>query len=661
MRIGGYEVLGEVGRGGMGVVYRVRTPDGREAALKLLVMADAATFARFERERRLLASFGESEGFVELLDSGTSGDGAWLVMPFVPGGTLRQRLEAGPLGVEETIALGKELARALGVAHERGIVHRDVKPENVLFTASGRALLTDLGLAKHFDRLAKGASQSVSLSQHGTFKGTAGYMAPEQLDDARTAGPQADVFALGAVLYECLAGRPAFHGDSVLDVIARMTSGSLERMGRPGVPEWLEAIVVRALAPDPRARFVTGAALARALGSRDAKPTPPRRGALLLLGGALVVAAGIVLGVLGASGGEKRAPGKPIVPPARPPAPSVAPRLSARELVERALAKANAADWDGEMADCNAAIALDPTLASAWANRGVARGNRGDFDGEIADCTRAIELDPELATAYANRAYAHEKKGDREREIADCTKAIELDPKLSQAWANRGVARQNKGDRDGAIADYTRALEIDARLGIAWANRGVARGENGDLDGEIADCTKAIELDPTVATDWQNRGVARLGKGDLDGAIADCTKAIELDPTHAVDWWNRAFARLKKGDWDGVIADSTKAIELDPGLAEAWGGRGYAHGQKGEPDLAIADSTRAIELDPKHVGAWSSRGTARCDKHDWKGGIADLEHALELDPGLPGAPQVQAALEEAKKRAAEDSKDGPLK
>jgi len=97
----------------MGVVYRVRSPAGEEAALKVLTMADQGKLARFERERRLLASLGEEQGFVGLLDAGSSREGAWLLMPLVPGGTLREKLEAGPLGVEETVALGVQLAAAL--------------------------------------------------------------------------------------------------------------------------------------------------------------------------------------------------------------------------------------------------------------------------------------------------------------------------------------------------------------------------------------------------------------------------------------------------------------------------------------------------------------------------------------------------------------------
>ena len=345
MKIGSYEVAGELGRGGMGVVYRVRAPGGGDAALKLLLRADAGAFARFERERRLLASLGEEQGFVGLLDAGTLSEGAFLVMPFLPGGTLRQRLKAGPLGVEETIALGVGLARALGNAHERGIVHRDVKPENVLFASSGRPLLADLGLARHFDRSLPGGSQSLSQTAHGTGKGTPGYMAPEQLGAARSVGPPADVFALGALLHECLSGRRAFSGDSTLEVFARVSSGTVEPLGRKDVPPWFERVLRKALAVDPAARFADGAAFARALRSRDAAAR--RRLTAPLLGGAL---AGILL--LGVFLLVGRAPATPAAPPATAPAPPVTkPAPSPPSRVEPLPAKLRRADTDVPAAD----------------------------------------------------------------------------------------------------------------------------------------------------------------------------------------------------------------------------------------------------------------------------------------------------------------------
>ena len=249
MRIGPYEVLGELGRGGMGVVYRVRGPDGHDAALKVLVRTDTETIARFERERRLLASLGEEEGFVPLLDAGDTTQGhAYIVMPFVPGGSLRDRLQKGAMEVGAAIDLAKQLARAVAAAHAQGIIHRDLKPENVLFTADGKPLVSDLGLAKHFRHDVSGASLSVALSKTGEMRGTAGYMAPEQIADAAKVGPPADVFALGAILYELLAGTPPFEGGSMLELLARNESGSYERLAerRKDAPAWLDTLVARA-------------------------------------------------------------------------------------------------------------------------------------------------------------------------------------------------------------------------------------------------------------------------------------------------------------------------------------------------------------------------------------------------------------------------------
>jgi serine/threonine-protein kinase len=293
----GYEILREIGKGGMGTVYAARAKDGRSVAIKVLVRPQVPGAAeRFERERRLLDGFTVRDGFVPLLDAGRGPLGPFLVMPFMEGGTLRERLDRGALPIAEALALGRALARALGHAHARGIVHRDMKPENVLYSASGEPLVTDLGLAKHFLSEAPGASQSVRLSKTGELRGTAGYMAPEQMADARSAGPASDVYALGAVLYEALAGRPAFQGASVIELLDNVSAGRFEplRDVRPEVPRPLAAVIERALALDPAARFPDAGALLRALeGVRTRRPSSALVAGLLVLvagGGALAFA-----------------------------------------------------------------------------------------------------------------------------------------------------------------------------------------------------------------------------------------------------------------------------------------------------------------------------------------------------------------------------------
>ena len=137
VKIGEFELEREIGRGGVGVVFSGRSPLGAPVAVKLLKVMGADDKARFEREQRLLGKLGAQEGFVPLLESGVAPAGPYIVMPFVGGGTLRERLHReGRLSVAETVALGAKLARALGRAHALGVIHRDVKPENVLYTGT---------------------------------------------------------------------------------------------------------------------------------------------------------------------------------------------------------------------------------------------------------------------------------------------------------------------------------------------------------------------------------------------------------------------------------------------------------------------------------------------------------------------------------------------
>src|SRR5581483_2350676 len=163
-------------------------------------------------------------------------------------------------------------ARALGRAHARGIVHRDLKPENILFTKDERPLLADLGLAKHFRK--DGGRSTVALTQVGHMIGTAGYMAPEQVTDAKNAGPAADVFALGLILHECLTGQPAFSGKNPADLLANIAECKLAPLieRRPDLPETLLAALDTALAAAPASRFADGDAFAHAL-VIDAKET----------------------------------------------------------------------------------------------------------------------------------------------------------------------------------------------------------------------------------------------------------------------------------------------------------------------------------------------------------------------------------------------------
>ena len=213
-----YELVDLLGRGGMSDVYlALDQRSGNQVALKIVRSGDPEFVRRLAQEVRALESF-EHPGLIRLLDTGRQADQAFLVMEFVDGTTLAQSLQRGPLGGPETARLGERLADALAYVHERGIVHRDVKPSNILLSNSGGAWLGDFGIALHHD--------ATTMTSHGSTVGTVVYMAPEQLE-GHAVGPGADIWSLGMVLLECLTGERVFVG-SPSEIVAQRLAGPVE-------------------------------------------------------------------------------------------------------------------------------------------------------------------------------------------------------------------------------------------------------------------------------------------------------------------------------------------------------------------------------------------------------------------------------------------------
>jgi serine/threonine protein kinase/WD40 repeat protein len=329
-RLGPYVILETIGRGAAGRVFRARSPEGREVALKLLIGSlSPESLGRFERERNLLSQLGHDLGFVPLLDAGTTPHGPYVVMELMHGGSLRDRLQrTGKLDLASAIELGADLAAALSAAHTRGVVHRDLKPGNILFTREGGLRVADLGLAKAYDDVA-----SDSLSKTGVLRGTIGYMPPEQMLDAKRAGPPSDVFAWGAVLYEVLTGEPAFGNGPPMEVVYNLERGNYVplRELRPDVPMPLAALISRCLATEVSERPRDGAALVAEF-AQAALPLQARSrtalGVGLALGALLLLVTGVALGVSLATPPPAAATPTPSATPLEPPPSSPSPRQS---------------------------------------------------------------------------------------------------------------------------------------------------------------------------------------------------------------------------------------------------------------------------------------------------------------------------------------------
>jgi hypothetical protein len=297
---GRFELLERAGEGGMGEVFRARDREGGAVvALKVLRGADGDR-ERFAREARLLAEL-HHPAIVRYVGSGESGGQRWLAMEWLDGEDLDARLRRERLSTLDAIELTRRTAEALGAAHARGVVHRDVKPSN-LYLVGGRAAavkLVDFGVAR-----ALGALATRAATRTGVALGTPGYMAPEQARGDATVDARADVFALGCVLFECLAGRPAFAGAHVMAILAKVLLEDPPRLDEivPDAPEPLVELVASMLEKEPQDRPADGAAVALALGELTSLPS--LRPAAIPVAPALGAAELRVVSVVLASRGE---------------------------------------------------------------------------------------------------------------------------------------------------------------------------------------------------------------------------------------------------------------------------------------------------------------------------------------------------------------------
>ena len=294
--IDGYDVGELVGRGGMAVVYKAHQRSlNRPVALKMLLVGlyfDADEAHRIRAEAEAIARL-QHPNIVHVYEVGERDGGPYLLMEFVDGGTLADRIKQGPIPTAQAVAWAEAIARGIHAAHRRSIVHRDLKPANVLMTTDGVPKITDFGIARRID-------DPTDRTRTGQVVGTPAYMSPEQAEGRKGVGPPADIWAVGAILYEMLTGRRPFDGETSFDLLRRVTSEEPPRPSRirAGIPSRLEEICLRCLEKDPARRFASAEALADDLVRYRAAPTqgvPSRRPWLVpAAAGLLFVAVAIV-------------------------------------------------------------------------------------------------------------------------------------------------------------------------------------------------------------------------------------------------------------------------------------------------------------------------------------------------------------------------------
>ena len=486
-QLGRYQIQSPLGSGAYADVYRaLDTALNRTVALKVLkaaYIADPEAFQRFVQEAQVAAGLFHPH-IATALDIGQAQGFHYLAMRYVDGMALDKLVQQrGALPWDEALQIIEQVAGALEFAHRKGLVHRDVKPQNIIVSPSEGAVLTDFGLVKAL-------MSSGMQTRSGALIGTPQYMAPE-LWRGQPAVPATDQYALACVLVELLAGCALFDAPTPPAVM-------LKHFQPPelpaSLPEVLKPALLKALDQEPGARYETLTAFLAAL-----QPAP-------------------------------KAPA------------GIDWTQKAREHFERGKAFYKAEDYDQAIEAYTQAIQLDPEQAEYYYERGESYFGKRDYDRCIADDTKAIELDPDNGFYYQQRGNVYTWKKDYDRAIADYNHAIQLDPGKADYYWVRGKSYGWKNDHDRAITDYSKAIQLDPENGLYYQQRGVSYHEQGDYDRAIADYTKAIQLDPDKADYYYSRGLSYHAKRDYDRAIVDKSKAIQLDPDKADYYYSRGLS-----------------------------------------------------------------------------------------------------------------------
>jgi serine/threonine protein kinase/tetratricopeptide (TPR) repeat protein len=683
-RLGHFEILSLLGAGGMGEVYRARDLRlDREVAIKVLPAGALATETarrRFRKEALALSKL-DHPHVATVFEFDTEGDVDFLVMGLIPGTTLREKLGPGPLPEREVLRLGAQLADGLAAAHERGVVHRDVKPANLRITDEGRLRILDFGLASlHRDGPLDTKAGTSSLSVPEGVVGTPPYMAPEQIRgepvDRRT-----DVYAAGAVLYEMATGRRPFleTGPLLYDAVLNRAPESPAAFSR-SVSTGLEFVILKALEKDPSRRYQSARELLLDLerlltpSSIARSPAARRRGRdWLWVGGAVSAVAAIVVGAW---------LWRPLVPREEP-----IRSLAVLPLQERVRDPSETFFAQGITDELITSLAKRRTLtvisrSSAQeaqrryqSPREIARhlGVRALMEGTVQRTGDRLRMSVRLVDPFSGAVLWADsyERGQRgvyalQDEIArDVSNAIHGGAGAGGSETSRAARDANprayelllkarfhreRYSREGiqkSIEYLDSAIDIDPEWAEAHAQLAISReivalGFAGpaDLESEMRlaeQATKvALALDPNNASAHFAAAARAQFQWKWQAAVREYERALELDPAHSNCWSEGAWLLAYLGD-ERALEWGERARTLDPLTPMVVGNLGIVYRLLDRPEQAVAHLKAALEIDPDFWPVQTSLGQVYLS-------TGRMDEAIAIFSGLVGQTPQKAAL-----------------
>ncbi len=623
-KLGPYEILALLGKGGMGEVYRAHDARlNRDVAIKV---SGEQFGERFEREAKAIAALNHPY-ICQIYDVGPN----YLVMEYVDGAPIVSFEHPQALPPSEALRLAIQIAGALEAAHAKGIIHRDLKPANILVTTAGVVKLLDFGLAKQSSGGgSEDQTQTIGLTQVGTIMGTPAYMSPEQAE-GRPADERSDIFSFGTVLYEMFAGRRAFTGGSAAATIGAIVHRVPDRLNAPPA---LETIVLKCLSKSPDARFQTATDLRRALEGASTSGAPAISGTR---NHKLAMAAGLSLLVIAAAGlGMYWSSSKP-------------GRIDSIAVLPLDLRSDSAdADYlsDGITESINNSLARLPDLrviphsvafhykgkAMDLQKIGDALGVQSVLTGHVAqhgdDLTIGVELDDvrngkqlwgeqyhrkladllAVQNDIAREVYQRLRSRLSEADQQKLAKGSTDNPEAYQLYL-KGKYYTNKFTRDGfrkGIDYFNQAIAIDPNYGLAY--NGLAYNYINQDDWFIRPNQAAPE-----AKDAARKALA------IDESDADAHLSLAI-VAHWYEW-----------DWTAAEREFKRAIELNPKNSDTYGYYAWYLASLGRDDQASAEAKRGQQADPLSLLANFGPGSISVFTRQWDQAIEQLRSAIELD------------------------------
>ncbi|MBD2681835.1 MULTISPECIES: serine/threonine-protein kinase [Nostoc] len=569
--------------------------------------------------QKLVAYFEENEEF-------------YLVQEFIPGLPLTDEiLPAQPLREDQVITLLSEILEILVVVHSRGVIHQDIKPENIIRRDSDKKLvLVDFN----------------TINEVSTNFNSLEYIPIEQVNG--NLKYNSDIYALGIVAIAALLGLPTNEISHLRSQKNRLTGEIVWQNKDLKINKKLVKIINKMVRFDYRKRYQYATEVLDDLKKLtsvegEQQNQHPKKLFIAMTGIAGCFALGVTGWFFQLPKSESNAQ---------------------KKLYQEGVNKYDIANYEGAIRDFSQLIQLEPKNALAYNKRGDAYYRLGDYEQAQADSSQAISLNPEDANAYYDRGFALYELGKYKEAIADYTQAIKLNSQDAYAYYGRGLARVQIKENKGALGDFSKAIAIKPEYTEAYLQRGILRRRLKLRQASIQDFDKIIKINPSDAKAYYQRGLtqvinkqkyaalkdysdaininpkyieAYLNRGDIYSdlgnkieATEDYNTILQLDPKFIAAYIHRGIHRFSFGDYKGAIQDYSEALKLDPNDAAAYNNRGNAYLELGNKKAANQDYSQAIAIDANNALAYYNRGVIRAKQKNKQGAIADFKKAAKL-------------------------------